>query len=343
MHVYVGVASPWLNEHIRSFVKNHVPDAVFVDTFEEFPKDAESTLQFCDGWALNRNFALLNSGEGLINAYPNSDALSRKDYLARVVEYWTAKRPDSVLRSHVPLTVRLSLDYAEYVEDALAAADDLTLLNSLEQNETKPEEERDWWILKPALVDCGAGIRIFSTIDELAGHLELAEYELTDSEEDDDDGDNEEEKEEEEEEEEEDEAEADAITPLTVPGKERPGPSSSSSSSSSVEPSLSLPGLSSLDAIVTATSSLSLRENSKKPPTPATTTNGASRSGAALRPKKPTYVFKANGRIPSAQMRAFVAQQYISRVAPLDGRKWHVRAYVLRTSRRGGGPACGAR
>ncbi|KAJ3943215.1 uncharacterized protein N0V96_007450 [Colletotrichum fioriniae] len=179
MYAYVQPASPWLSEPIKSYIRKHAPNTKFIDNFDHFPTNAKTVFQFCDGWALNRNFLALNSATtGLINAYPNSDALARKDYLARVVELWTAKRPESILKSHVPATVRLSLDYAEYVEESLTAADDLSLLYSLEANESKPPAERDWWIMKPALVDCGAGIRLFSTIDELANHLELAEYEV---------------------------------------------------------------------------------------------------------------------------------------------------------------------
>ncbi|CAH0004495.1 unnamed protein product [Clonostachys byssicola] len=284
MHVYIQAASPWLNEHLKTFIRRHVKDAIFYDDFEDIPKDASTVFQFCDGWELNENFALVNSAEkALINAYPNSDALSRKNYLSRVIEYWTTKRPNSILAAHSPLTVRLSLDYAEYVDDALTAADDLALLYSLEENEDKNPDNREWWILKPALVDCGAGIRLFSTVDELASHLELAEYET----------DGEEESSEEETE-------------------------KSSNDDNGFSPSLSLPGLDTLDALITVTGKLKLDKGS----------DTASRGS-----KKQPYVFKAGGRIPSSEMREFVAQRYITSILPLERRKWHVRAYVLSIGR----------
>jgi len=284
MYVYVRGACPWLDEHLKTFIRRHVPDAVFIDDMADFPPDADTQLQICDGWELQEHFAVINRAKnGVINAYPNSDALARKDYLSQAVDFWAAKRPGSKLRQHVPATVRLSLDYAEYVDEALAATDDLTLLRSLEDNANKPPSERQWWILKPALVDCGAGIRLFSTIEELAGHLELAEYEI--------DSDEEEEVEDVEAEREEEEKEDANQPPFT--------------------PTLTTPGLDALDVLVTTTGKLSLS------------------STRVSRPKRPKYVFKANGRIPSAQMRAFVAQQYILHVPRMDGRKWHVRAYVL--------------
>ncbi|KAJ0314857.1 hypothetical protein COL5a_012196 [Colletotrichum fioriniae] len=292
MYAYVQPASPWLSEPIKSYIRKHAPNTKFIDNFDHFPTNAKTVFQFCDGWALNRNFLALNSATtGLINAYPNSDALARKDYLARVVELWTAKRPESILKSHVPATVRLSLDYAEYVEESLTAADDLSLLYSLEANESKPPAERDWWIMKPALVDCGAGIRLFSTIDELANHLELAEYEV--------------------------EGEDESIMfyntqrsiPDTTPYSEKNDPN--------FLPTLSTPGLDSLDVLVTATGALSLKPN----------------SDAVQRSPKPQYFFKEGGRIPSAQMREFVAQQYVVSIPPMENRKWHARAYVLSVGR----------
>ncbi|KAK1477429.1 TTL domain-containing protein [Colletotrichum cuscutae] len=292
MYAYVQPASPWLSEHIKSYIRTHAPDAKFIDNFDNFPTNSKTVFQFCDGWALNRNFKLLNSATtSLINAYPNSDALARKDYLARVVELWIAKRPESILKSHVPATVRLSLDYAEYVEESLTAADDLSLLYSLEANESKPPSERDWWIMKPAMVDCGAGIRLFSTVDELADHLELAEYEV----------------------EEEDESilvyKSQQPLPDTTPCSENGDPDFS--------PTLSTPGLDSLDVLVTATGALSLKQNLE----------------AIQRSPKPQHIFKEGGRIPSAQMREFVAQQYVVSIPPIEKRKWHARAYVLSVGR----------
>ncbi|KAK0716419.1 tubulin-tyrosine ligase family-domain-containing protein [Apiosordaria backusii] len=285
MHVFINGACPWLNPHLRKFILDHVPDAIFYNSFEDFPDGPlEESFQYLDGWEIGGNFAILNNSQnGLINAYPSSDALARKDYLARVVDFWRAKRPESKLPDHVPLTVRLSLDYAEYVDESLTAADDLSLLYSLEQNESREPKDREWWILKPALIDCGAGIRIFSTVEELASNLELAEYEYTDDEEEED-------------------------------GKEEGGEGGEKEKN---DVSLSLPGLSGLDLLVTG---LGLGDKKVQ-------------GGGKGDHKRVQYVFKKDGRIPSAQMREFVAQQYIVRIPPVEGKKWHVRAYVLAMGR----------
>ncbi|KAL2121142.1 hypothetical protein VTJ04DRAFT_5169 [Mycothermus thermophilus] len=316
MYAFINASAGWLNPHIAGFLRQHVPELVVVDSIDDIPPSATTVFQFCDGWELAQNFAILNTApRALLNAYPSSDALARKDHLARVVDLWTAKRPDSVLARHVPRTVRLTLDYAEYVDEALAAADDLGLLASLEENEGRPREERQWWILKPALVDCGAGIRLFSTIGELEGWLESVA----------DETDGEDEDEEEDEKEEvvfEEEVEKDGVmtngtTPRHDDDKKK---EDDQKDQLSFSPTLSTPGLDTLDVLVTTA-------------TAAAAAATPSRQSPSLRPKKPAYTFKAGGRIPSAQMRAFVAQQYIHRVAPIEGRKWHVRAYAVAVGR----------
>ncbi|WZH49610.1 tubulin-tyrosine ligase family-domain-containing protein [Fusarium acuminatum] len=289
MHVYVHSANPWLDDHVRGCIRRHIPDATCHENYADIPEDADAVYQFLNGWELNHHFAVLNRAKhGLLNAYPNSDALARKDHMAKVVDYWVTKRPESILKGHSPATIQLSLDYSEYVEDSLAAADDLTLLYSLEDNETKDASERDWWILKPAMIDCGHGIRIFSTIDELADNLELA----ADISEEDEDTD--------------EDAEL-------VEAKH-----DSDNDSNGFNPSLSAPGLDSLDALITATGKLSVNATDKN-------MNATS--------KLQDLVIDENERIPSALLREFVVQQYIVSIPPIDGRKWHVRAYVLSVGR----------
>jgi hypothetical protein len=181
----------------------------------------------------------------------------------------------------------LTLDYCEYVEDALMEADNLELYYSLEENATKDPSERQWWILKPALVDCGAGIRLFSTTEELASHLESVEFEDTD----------------------EDSSESEAAAgengkiEKVEEGEGNNGPYMTVVEADRVN----------LDFLVTTTGALSL--------------DGV--SGRQGKAKKPKYVFKENGRIPSSEMRAFVAQQYVTSIPVIDGRKWHARAYIL--------------
>lgn len=302
MHVFIESATPWLNEPLKGFIQHLVPPSTFHDNINAIPTNAETVFEICDGWALPQHFAAVTSAQnGLINAYPNNDALTRKSHLARVVGYWAAKRPQSLLKAHSPFTVCLSLDYAEYVDEALMAADDLSLLCSLGENEKRTPERREWWILKPALVDCGAGIRLFSTVGELAGHLELADDEVDEDEDEDE--------------------EQPAEQEIILYGNEGTADKESDKEKQQISPSLAMPGLSYLDGLITTVGSMNLDHNTSHP------------SVIRAEPKNRPYIPEQSHRIPSSEMREFVAQRYITDIALLEKRKWHVRAYVLSVGR----------
>jgi hypothetical protein len=74
-----------------------------------------------------------------------------------------------------------------------------------------------------------------------------------------------------------------------------------------------------LDALITATGKLSV--------------NALEKDIIADAERIQNLVIGENERIPSALLREFVAQQYIVSIPPIDGRKWHVRAYVLSVGR----------
>jgi tubulin---tyrosine ligase len=175
MEAFVRCANRWLDPYVKACILRLEPSAVIHDSLVSFPEEPDLVFQLCDGSGLGPHFSMLNKAQnGLLSAYPNSDALSRKSFLAESIERWISKRPMSVLKRHAPVTIRLSLDYGEFVDDALTQAD-LTLMHSLIDNQVKIPSDRHWWVLKAALVDGGGGIRLFSTIDELASCLELAE------------------------------------------------------------------------------------------------------------------------------------------------------------------------
>ncbi|KAH8586350.1 tubulin-tyrosine ligase family-domain-containing protein [Bisporella sp. PMI_857] len=168
----------WLDKHIELFVKKYSPNVIFAEDLRCFVDREAALYQICDGQRCNTNefiVTLKNPNSSLVNVYPNDDALTRKNYLSRIIEYWVAKRPASILKNHVPTTVQLDLDYAEYIEYSLAEADSFELCQSMEANGDKEPAARDWWILKPAMTDCGYGIRIFSTMTDLVGYLESLE------------------------------------------------------------------------------------------------------------------------------------------------------------------------
>ncbi|BFZ58779.1 putative tubulin--tyrosine ligase pby1 [Savitreella phatthalungensis] len=117
-------------------------------------------------------------------AYCIRKALIRKHHLAACVREYVAKRPDSVLRQSVPPSHNLELDYAEFLDDSLDEA--FELKGELSENEALPIENRRWYILKGGMAERGAGLRLFSTQDELQAIFDAREAERGDEEDDED-------------------------------------------------------------------------------------------------------------------------------------------------------------
>ncbi|KAK3332076.1 survival protein sure-like phosphatase/nucleotidase [Cercophora scortea] len=146
--------------------------------------DTDKILQIGQYEELDFDFADAHPATCLINSYVIRKALVRKHFLSATVENWTAKHPDSVLRTHVQRSEAFELDYAEFLDDALVEAFDLRA--SLERNAAAAAEgdgrKLEWWILKPSMSDRGQGIRLFSTTEELQEIFDGWEADLSDSE-----------------------------------------------------------------------------------------------------------------------------------------------------------------
>jgi hypothetical protein len=106
-----------------------------------------------------------HSSTTLINAYIIRKALIRKHYLSTTAFNHIVKYRDSVLATHMKPTVSFEVDYAEFLDDALL--EEYELLESLQKNEELPDEEKEWWILKPGMSDRGQGIRLFNSMEAL--------------------------------------------------------------------------------------------------------------------------------------------------------------------------------
>ena len=120
---------------------------------------------------------LKHSSTSLANSYVIRKALIRKHFLHNTITTWWSKHPDDTnLKGHVPLTVVFEVDYAEFLDEALAECWEL--------KESWSKDEREWWILKPGMSDQGQGVRLFSSEEELRSIFE--EWDEPDSEENED-------------------------------------------------------------------------------------------------------------------------------------------------------------
>ncbi|CCG82280.1 TTL domain-containing protein [Taphrina deformans PYCC 5710] len=130
---------------------------------------AVADLQLADYEDLDFQTSLDNPSRWIC-AYSIRKALIRKQFLNQTVLQYVAKHPDSILVQAVPQTWDLEVDYVEFLDDALDES--FELRGELEQNEARAIEERKWFILKPSMGERGAGLRLFSTIDELTSIFE---------------------------------------------------------------------------------------------------------------------------------------------------------------------------
>ncbi|KAI8960465.1 sure-like protein [Daldinia sp. FL1419] len=146
-----------------------------------------SVLQITPYEAIDWDYVDSHTKSCIVNSYMLRKALIRKHYLSATVEQWVAKRPESVLKTHVKRSEAFELDYAEFLDDALIEAFDLRA--SLEKNaEQESGHETEWWILKPSMSDRGQGIRLFSTMEDLQNIFDGWEEDLPDSEDEEDEG-----------------------------------------------------------------------------------------------------------------------------------------------------------
>ncbi|KAK4677066.1 hypothetical protein QC764_0066920 [Podospora pseudoanserina] len=146
------------------------------------PFPEAKVLQIMPYESLDFDYISSHPATSLVNSYMIRKALIRKHYLAKTVENYLVKNPDSVLKDHVRRSEAFEVDFAEFLDDALVEAWDLN--ESMERNaEKEEEEEREWWILKPGMSDRGQGIRLFSTMEELQGIFDGWEPESDDEEE----------------------------------------------------------------------------------------------------------------------------------------------------------------
>ncbi|KAK8164886.1 tubulin-tyrosine ligase family-domain-containing protein [Phyllosticta citrichinensis] len=260
-----------------------------IKSLDEHAGEAKPLLQFRDYESIDFDRAV-DSPNSMINAYVIRKALIRKHYLSTTVSNWIVKHPDSLLKSHVKPSVDFELDYAEFLDDALVEAFDLR--ESFARNEDKEPKESEWWILKPGMSDRGQGIRLFSTEEELQSIFEEWEAERPDS-------------------------EVDEESDLETEGAHEKRPSEGELN---VTIRAEANGIDSSGARSDATAT---------PLTPFSlaTTNGSKFSDFSNR--KIDVKTEQKDYIITSQLRHFIAQPYIDPPLTFDGRKFHIRTYVL--------------
>ncbi|KAJ2907579.1 tubulin--tyrosine ligase, partial [Coemansia aciculifera] len=115
------------------------------------------------------------------SAYCIRKGLIRKAQMAFNIKLFTAKNPDSILKTGVPETWVFELDDVDYLDEALMECYEVE--DGMQANEGVDDPRlREQFILKPSLTGRGAGIYVFDTRERLEALLEK-EFESDDEEE----------------------------------------------------------------------------------------------------------------------------------------------------------------
>ncbi|KAF8420603.1 tubulin-tyrosine ligase family-domain-containing protein [Tirmania nivea] len=141
-----------------------IPNIKFIQDVKKVPKNGK-TLQWSAYEQIDFDHLLETPDSSLACSYIIRKALIRKHFLAHTIHVHVTKNPASILSQSFAESYALELDYAEYLDEALAEAYELR--DSLASNDEKSPDERCWWILKPSMSDRGQGIRLFGTMEEL--------------------------------------------------------------------------------------------------------------------------------------------------------------------------------
>ncbi|KAL4928416.1 putative acid phosphatase [Aspergillus undulatus] len=166
LYSIVDCDDPYVQELVEQALKSRIgPRHRRISSISDLPSKSSPVFQYREYERLDFEHAMMNPTTSLTNAYIIRKALIRKHYLSNTVANWVTKHPESVLAKHVKPSVDFELDYAEFLDDALLEAYELR--ESLEKNESLPDNEKEWWILKPGMSDRGQGIRLFNSEDQL--------------------------------------------------------------------------------------------------------------------------------------------------------------------------------
>ncbi|KAE8150547.1 survival protein sure-like phosphatase/nucleotidase [Aspergillus avenaceus] len=196
LHSIVDSDDPYVQSLMEQALKRRLGEGRYksISSMSDLPSCSAPVFQYREYERLDFEHAMLYSETSLANAYIIRKALIRKHYLSNTVTNWVTKHPESILGKHFKFAFDFELDYAEFLDDALLEAYELR--ESLQKNEERPAQEKEWWILKPGMSDRGQGIRLFNSEDQLREIFEEWEVDESDiesgserEEEDDDDDD----------------------------------------------------------------------------------------------------------------------------------------------------------
>lgn len=139
-----------------------------IDVIPSTPENVSDykLLQWSTYDAINHELTYARPSQVLSCTYVIRKALIRKHYLARCIQNYVTKHPESVLALSVPQTWDFELRFADELDELWS--DELWDLGQ----ELDKEAKTKWYILKPGMTDRGMGIRLFHTKEDLVSIFE---------------------------------------------------------------------------------------------------------------------------------------------------------------------------
>lgn len=139
-------ADPYLLPLIQFALSKQFSDNAYgaISSLDQLPYSSSPLLQIAPYESLDFVHLIQHPYSSLANSYVIRKALIRKHYLHNTITSWWSKHPDDTnMKGHVPLTVAFEVDYAEFLDEALAECWEL--------HASFAREEREWWVLKPGM------------------------------------------------------------------------------------------------------------------------------------------------------------------------------------------------
>lgn len=146
--VHTSIAGLGLSSSIRSVISSSPPS---------------NLVQWASYDCIDHALTASEPNHVLSSSYTIRKALIRKHFLARCIQSYLAKRPQSFLAKAVPLTWDIDIAYADELDEMWN--DELWDLGST--LDTNSGDIKRWFILKPGMADRGMGIRLFDSKDAL--------------------------------------------------------------------------------------------------------------------------------------------------------------------------------
>ena len=172
MHAIVQRNYGWLRPHIVGSIQQRCPKTTFIDSVNDLPDSGARLLHFSSDSNVHMEYFRNNSLTSAVNWYPIDQSLVDKDRLPWLIKHRVSKSSNGALAEQVPETHCFWIDDSDTVDEALHDAEAYELRASLRRNEHKSPEGQEWWLLKPAVLCCGKGIKLFATGKDLEESLD---------------------------------------------------------------------------------------------------------------------------------------------------------------------------